>query len=787
MIDRSTIDRIMASADIVDVVKDFVTLRKSGTNYKGLCPFHDERTPSFMVSPAKQLCKCFSCGKGGNVVKFLMEHEQLTYPEALKWLAKKYGIEVRERELSAEQKEAATERESMFVVNEFARDFFVRTLHESPDGLAIGMAYFRSRGLRDDIIRKFQLGYSPEGRDAFSREAKLKGYQSKYLVKTGLCLESSGGNLHDRYASRVIFPVHTISGRVVAFGGRTLLSKEEQKRRSIGKYVNSPESEIYSKKRELYGLYQAKSAIAKHDRVFLVEGYLDVISMYQSGIENVVASSGTSLTTEQVRLIHRFTNNVTVLYDGDAAGIHAALRGVDMLLAEGLNIQVLLLPDGEDPDSFAQSHTADELRNYIEEHQTDFIRFKTELLLRDSKGDPLRRASVIKDVVQSIAAIPDNIVREMYVHELAGRMGVDENTIVNEVAVARKRIREEQRNEAERERQRQLREQGQQQGQLQPGQQGQYPQGAAAATGGAGTEMPPQSQPQQEEIPIFDDQGNVIGMEVVDIPAQGAAAGASQGVASQGAAAQQQPTAQDVARYASKSKAQRLLEGCERQLVEAVVRFGGLPLVLKPEVVEQRFGKPLSEEEKAAEEEARKQQANVIVEDPDSPLVAPYVYDSLVADDLELQLPLHQSILVEAANLADEAYEVRRAALDKGVEHKDAPPFFDALNYFRMHSDINVVQEAEALTDDRYLLSTSQSKMYTPDERRLYDIIPRLVNDYKHAYLGIEREQLMEAVRQMAVQNDEKELRRVMERLQELRLIEVEFAKELGGRVIGAR
>lgn len=775
MIDRSTVDRIMAAADIVDVVKDFVTLRKSGTNYKGLCPFHDERTPSFMVSPAKQLCKCFSCGKGGNVVKFLMEHEQLTYPEALKWLAKKYGIEVRERELTDEQKAAATERESMFVVNEFARDFFVRTLHESPDGLAIGMAYFRSRGLRDDIIRKFQLGYSPEGRDAFAREAKLKGYESKYLVKTGLCLEASGGKLHDRYASRVIFPVHTISGRVVAFGGRTLLSKEEQKRRSIGKYVNSPESDIYSKKRELYGLYQAKSAIAKHDRVYLVEGYLDVISMYQSGIENVVASSGTSLTTEQVRLIHRFTNNVTVLYDGDAAGIHAALRGVDMLLAEGLNIQVLLLPDGEDPDSFAQSHTTDELRNYIEEHQTDFIRFKTELLLRDSKGDALRRAAVIKDVVQSIAAIPDNIVREMYVHEFAGRMGVDENTIINEVTVARKRIRDEQSNEAAREAARQQREQAQQGSGGQQSAAG--PAQTSAASGAASGTAQPVQQSNMTEVPIFDEEGNVVGMEMLEVRTGGA----------ETPAAQTTPTAQDVARYALKTKGQKLLEGCERQLVEAVIRYGGLPMVLMPEVVEQRFGKSLTEEEKAAEEAEKMARAKVIVEDPESPLVAPYVYDTLAADEITLQNPLYQTILTEAANLADEAYAVRRKMIESGTDHKDAPSFFDALNYFRLHSNIAIVEEAERLTDDRYMLSTSQSKMYTPDERRLYDIIPRLVNDYKHAVLGLEREELMGRIRMMEVQNNPDELRRVMERLQELRVVEAAFAKELGGRVVGLR
>ena len=313
----------MAAADIVDVVGEFVTLRRSGANYKGLCPFHDEKTPSFMVSPSKQLCKCFSCGNGGNVVKFVMQHEQMTYPEALKWLGRRYGIEVKEREQTAEQKAAATAREAMFVVNEWARDYFVETLHNNVDGLAIGMSYFRRRGLRDDIIRKFQLGYSLEQRDALAQKAHAKGFEEKYIESTGLCYRTEDGRLLDRYHGRVIFPVHSVSGRIVAFGGRIL----NQEQKNVGKYVNSPESEIYSKKRELYGLYLAKQAIVKQDRCYLVEGYLDVISMHQSGVENVVASSGTALTPEQVRLIHRFTNNVTVLYDGDAAGIHASLRG----------------------------------------------------------------------------------------------------------------------------------------------------------------------------------------------------------------------------------------------------------------------------------------------------------------------------------------------------------------------------------------------------------------------------------------------------------------------------
>lgn len=442
MIDSNTIARIRAAADIVQVVGEFVSLRKSGANYKGLCPFHDEKTPSFMVSPSKQICKCFSCGNGGDAVSFLMKHEQLSYVEAMKWLARKYGIEVQERELSDEERESQNSREAMFIVNEWARDFFVRTLHESAEGAAIGMTYFRQRGLRDDIIRLFQLGFSPASRTALSYEATEKGYDRKYLIDTGLSIEGHDGKLSDRYYGRVIFPVFTISGRVVAFGGRTLLSKEEQKAKSIGKYVNSPESDIYHKKNELYGLYQAKQYIAKYNKVFLVEGYLDVISMFQAGVQNVVASSGTSLTTQQVKLLHRFTENVTLLYDGDAAGIHAALRGVNMLLTEGLNIRVLMLPDGEDPDTFAQGHSPEALRDYIEKNETDFITFKASFLLKEASQDPIRRASAIKDIVESIAIIPDEVLRGEYVRDLSQRMKVDESTLLNEITIFRKRVRD---------------------------------------------------------------------------------------------------------------------------------------------------------------------------------------------------------------------------------------------------------------------------------------------------------------------------------------------------------
>lgn len=429
MIDRQTIDRVMNATDIVDVVKEFVTLRKAGVNLKGLCPFHEEKTPSFVVSPSKQLCKCFSCGKGGNAVHFIMEHEQLTYPEAIKWLGKKYGIEVEDTELTDEEREASNERESMFVINEWARQYFEDTLYSTPDGIAIGMAYFRSRGFRDDIIHKFQLGYSSQERDLLAKTALKKGYSEELLLKTGLCYRTDDGRLLDRYHGRVIFPIHTISGKVVAFGGRILGADKK-----VAKYVNSPESEIYSKSHELYGLYQAKHAIVKQGRCFLVEGYTDVISMHQSGIENVVASSGTSLTEGQIRLLHRFTSDITVLYDGDSAGIKASLRGIDMLLSEGLNVKVLLLPDGEDPDSFARKRSATEFQNYIDEHQTDFIKFKTNLLLADCGQDPIKRAKLITDIVNSIAAIPSSIVRQMYIRQCATLLDVEERLIAGEVS-----------------------------------------------------------------------------------------------------------------------------------------------------------------------------------------------------------------------------------------------------------------------------------------------------------------------------------------------------------------
>jgi len=430
MIDRATIDKILDAAQITDVVSEFVTLKKKGVNYVGLCPFHDDKTPSFYVSPAKGLCKCFACGKGGNAVHFIMEHEQMNYYEALKWLANKYHIEVKERELTSEEKEAQSIRESLFVVNEFARNYFQNILYNHVDGKSIGMTYFRQRGIRDDIVKKFHLGYSTTAKDALAQEALRKGYKKEFLVKTGLCYEKEDGSIRDRFWGRVIFPWFNISGKVLGFGGRVLDSRTKG---IAQKYVNSPESEIYSKRKELYGIYQAKSAIVKKDNVYMVEGYTDVIAMHQCGLENVVANSGTALSEEQIRLLHRFTSNITLLYDGDEAGIKASIRGIDMLLAEGMNVKVLLLPDGDDPDSFSRKHNATEFQQYINENEENFIRFKTNLLLKDTQNDPIKRATLIGDMARSIGLIPNEIIRYACLKECAAILNVDEQIIQNEI------------------------------------------------------------------------------------------------------------------------------------------------------------------------------------------------------------------------------------------------------------------------------------------------------------------------------------------------------------------
>ncbi|MDR2362768.1 MAG: DNA primase [Prevotellaceae bacterium] len=432
MIDRNTINTILNAADIKDVIGDFLTLKKRGANYWACCPFHGEKTPSFSVSPAKGIYKCFGCGVAGNVVSFVMAHESMTYVEALKYLARKYNIEVRERELTPEEQAVNNNRESMMVLSSFAQDYFSEQLWQSPSGQAIGLSYFRERGFSDPVIRKFQLGYSSDLRTAFSDAALKAGYKKEFLIATGLSIEKETA-LFDRFSGRVMFPIHSLSGRVIAFGARTL-----RQDKNVAKYLNSPESEIYRKTSVLYGIFQAKNAIVRSQQCYLVEGYTDVISMYQAGVENVVASSGTSLTIEQIRLIKRFTPNVTVLYDGDAAGIKASLRGIDMLLEEGMNVKVALFPDNEDPDSFAHKHSSSELEAFLKENVQDFISFKTKLLNDDAQNDPLKRAELIKDVVRSIGAIPDAIMRTVYVKECSRLLDIGEDVLMREVAKLRR-------------------------------------------------------------------------------------------------------------------------------------------------------------------------------------------------------------------------------------------------------------------------------------------------------------------------------------------------------------
>ena len=427
MIDRQTVERIKDAANIVDVVSEFVTLKKAGANYKGLCPFHDEKTPSFIVSPARGTCHCFGCGKGGNPISFIMEHEQMTYPEALRWLAKKYNIEIQERELSNEEKEQQSQRESMFIVNEWACKYFEDLLHNDVDGVAIGMQYLRSRGFRDDVIRKFQIGYDSDNRYQLATKAKEKGYKEEFLEKTGICYKTDRGELIDRFAGRVIFPWIGVSGKVVGFSARVL----DQRTKGVNqKYVNSPDSEIYHKANELYGIWQAKRAIAKENRVYMVEGQADVISLYQSGIENVVANSGTALSLHQIHMLHRFTGNITLLYDGDAAGIHAAMRGTDMLLSEGMNLKVLLIPDGKDPDELARTMSAEQLKSFLEENAVDFMQFKTDLMLK-GVTDPQKRSEAVASIVNSISLIPNAILRDTYLHLCAEKSGVKEENLIS--------------------------------------------------------------------------------------------------------------------------------------------------------------------------------------------------------------------------------------------------------------------------------------------------------------------------------------------------------------------
>ena len=705
MIDQATIDKILDAAQIVDVVSEFVTLRKRGVNYIGLCPFHNEKTPSFSVSPSKGLCKCFSCGKGGNVVHFIMEHEQLSYYEALKWLARKYNIEVKERELTDEEKQAHSLRESLFVVNQFAADYFQNILYNHIDGQRIGMTYLRGRGFRDDIIRKFQLGYSTDSHDALAREAVQKGYKAEYLIKTGLCYRKEDGSLRDRFWGRVIFPVHTLSGKIVAFGGRVLSAATKNVQM---KYVNSPESEIYHKSHELYGIYFAKQSIVRQDRCFLVEGYTDVISMHQSGIENVVASSGTALTSDQIRLIHRFTNNITVLYDGDGAGIKASIRGIDMLLEEGMNVKVCLLPDGDHPDSFARKHSATDYQAYINANEVDFIRFKTNLLLEEAGKDPIKRAGLISSIVKSISVIPDAIVRSVYIRECSQLLQMEEKVLVEATAKLIEQAHEAKFREEQRKREREQRN-AEASTAAQPG--------ISGGPEASGTEK---SQRRTEET--LPDTAQTAGS-----PEEGQSPAASK-------------ETDDYSSFIpATGNEQTVFFAKEEDLVRMLIRHGEKIMCY-------------------VEDENGGQHPLTVIE---------CIASSLKEDELQFHNALHRQILREAeAHLHDENFTAER--------------------YFVSHPDSAVSKLAADLISERYQLSKYHSKgqKIITDEERLYELIPRLLLDFKMSIVEEEMKHTLQALTNPAVANDPQRCAEVMKRYKELHEMQSIMAQNAGDRVV---
>lgn len=715
MIDQATIDRILDAAQIVDVVSEFVTLRRRGVNYIGLCPFHNEKTPSFSVSPSKGLCKCFSCGKGGNVVHFIMEHEQLSYYEALKWLARKYNIEVKERELTEEEKQASNLRESLFVVNQFASEYFQNVLYNVEEGQRIGMTYLRSRGFRDDIIKKFQLGYSTDNRDALARTAIEKGYKSEFLEKTGLCYRKDDGTLRDRFWGRVIFPVHTLSGKVVAFGGRVLNAATKNVQM---KYVNSPESEIYHKSRELYGIYFAKQAMVRQDRCFLVEGYTDVISMHQSGIENVVASSGTALTSDQIRLIHRFTNNITVLYDGDGAGIKASIRGIDMLLEEGMNVKVCLLPDGDDPDSFARKHNATEYQAYINDHEVDFIRFKTDLLIEEAGKDPIKKANLITSIVKSISVIPDSITRNVYIRECSEMLRMEERVLVNAVGKLKEQADENRKKEEQRKEYRarlQAEQQATQQAAVSTPPANAEVSGALASMSGA--DAPMESPLPGDELPPMPEEGGVDSSyppaPVEDnyisfIPAEG--------------------------------NEEELFYKQEVDLMRMLIRYGEKVMCM-----------------------AEDEEGNEI-----PVTVAEYIAEGLHNDSLGFHIALHRRVLNECvAHIHDSGFCAER--------------------YFVSHLDPEVSKLAAEMASDRYVLSKyhSRGQKIVTDEERLYELIPRLLVDFKLNIVTAELNHILKALTTNSeVSRDSKSAYEIMQRYKQLHEVRIVLARHAGDRVV---
>ena len=673
MIDRLTIERIKEAADIVDVVSEFVSLKRSGSNYKGLCPFHNDSNPSFYVSPSRGTCHCFTCGEGGDSVGFIMKHEQMNYVEALRWLANRYGIEVKETELTDEQRKEKTEREAMFIVNNWAAEYYSDILYNDVDGRAVGLQYFRQRGFRDDIIRKFRLGFSPADKYAMPKKAKEKGYNLELMEKASLCYKDSKGEMVDRFSGRAMFPWIGVSGNVVAFGGRVLDSRTKGVSQ---KYVNSSESPIYKKERELYGLFQAKKAIGSEDCVYMVEGYTDVISMHQCGIENVVANSGTALSKHQIHLLHRFTSNIVLLYDGDAAGIKAALRGTDMLLSEGMNVKVLLLPDGDDPDSFAKKHNADYFKQYVEEHKTDFIEFKTRVLMEGQK-DPYKRSEAINSIVKSVSVISDPIVRATYIKDCSVRLGINEQTLIVQMNDFIRANREEKRKEEERERLRRSTPDYQA-----PTAQPVNTPTAQPADAQTSTSASPQqtvsasSQQPAEDDPHADIPPEAfLPPEAFEPPSSGnAPVSISQTTVSTGTATTQQT-------YSS-AKKQPKKEDVQTMLIQCVVRHG----------------------EKIIFEDAELDDgttANVTV--------AQYVDSQLAQDNLQFTNPVYNQILAEV------------------VAHSGEENFV-AEKYFKVHPDYEVSKTAIDLTIDDVQLSKSYEMKYEQDTLREH--VVHLVGDF---------------------------------------------------------
>ena len=732
-IDRETVQKILDTADIVDVVSDFVHLKRRGANYIGLCPFHNERTPSFSVSKSKGICKCFSCGKGGSPVNFLMELEQMSYYDALRYLAKKYNIEIKEHEMTEKEREEATERESMLAVSDFALKHFERNLTDTDDGRDIGLSYFRERGINDTSIKKFHLGYSLDKRDDLVTSAKAKGYNEKYLVSTGLCVQNEGGRVYDRFKGRVMYPIFGISGKVLAFGGRTLRKDKE-----VAKYVNSPESTIYRKSYELYGLYQAKQAIVKKDKCILVEGYMDVISMSQSGVENVVASSGTSLTEGQIRLIHRFTENVTVIYDSDPAGIKASLRGIDMLLAEGLNIKVMLLPEGEDPDSFAQGHSASELEEYLASHEQDFIEFKTAILLQGVENDPIKRSKAISDIVRSISVIPDDITRALYIKECSRRLDVDEKLLTRSVA---KKIAERIEKEAQ-SRQRQN----------------------AVNSLNATEEQQPISAEEFEEVPV-------ISIEP------------------------------EVRTIAEDETEQKYLEPYEREVLRYVLKYGMVDMCegydengeTVPLTVLGYVKGELNEDNIIFTNSKYLKVYDVVCGEG----IASYKEDFYRAEQ-KLKEKREQMIkdgIVEIQRTAMDFSDI--TAQEKLLTEKCDEAYEKGIHHFKM---MYVVKELISSPDDivrrittdlvseKYVLSkvhTKYSKIET-EQDRLNELVPRAIYELKDAILECQLRAVRLKIKQIGAGNDD-ELRTLLTKTMELQQLKGEFAKYLGERIVAPR